>query len=164
MVSKRLGKLPPCYAFMLNPYSDVRLSKCPKCQKLTHFRKFALFLHVEEWGPLTLGKTCRYCSRCELIIVHQDELEEQLAHILERLAPEIPGTRYLVIGTLDKKVWQRGLSGEGSTLAESLRHLADFRKHYDLEYTPGGWYPADQEPPKRRQSSQDSTGDGQRSG
>lgn len=146
MASKRLGKRPPRYAFMLNPYSDVRLSKCPKCQKLTHPRKFALFLHINEWGPLTLGKTCRYCSRCELIMAHQDELEDQL---MRQLPPEIARNGYLVVGTFDKKVWQRGMRGETQSLIDSLKDLADFKKHYDLGCTPGGWYLPDQAPPKR---------------
>jgi hypothetical protein len=45
---KRLGKLPPRYLFILNLYADVRLSKCPRRQKLTHLRKFALFIHIYE--------------------------------------------------------------------------------------------------------------------
>jgi hypothetical protein len=80
MAKKRIGKLPPRYSFILNPYADVRLSRCPRCQKLTYLRKFALFIHIDVWGPMALGKTCRYCSRCELIMAHQDELEAQLAH------------------------------------------------------------------------------------
>lgn len=148
MASTRIGKLPPRYSFMLNPHSEVRLSKCPKCQKLTHLRKFALFIHIDEWGPMTLGKTCRYCSRCELIMVHRDELEAQLAHSFSQIAPEVIGNEYMVLGTVEKKVWQEGLRGRGQQLAEILKHVADFKKEYDLEYEPGGWYPADQGPRK----------------
>ncbi len=79
MASTRIGKLRPRYSFMLNPHSEVRLSKCPKCQRLTHRRKFALFVHIERWGPMALGKTCRFCARCDLIMAQQDELEAQLA-------------------------------------------------------------------------------------
>jgi hypothetical protein len=88
MAKKSIGKLPPRYSFILNPYADVRLSKCPRCQKLTYLRKFALFIHIDAWGPMALGKTCRYCSRCELIMAHQDELEAQLAHSFSQIAPE----------------------------------------------------------------------------
>jgi hypothetical protein len=142
MASTRIGKLPPQYSFILNPYSDVRLSKCPKCDKLTHPRKFALFVHIDDWGPLALGKTCRYCSRCELIIAHQDELEAQLAHSLAAIAPEKIGKDYLVLGTLDKKVWREGLEGSGQPLGDALDHLADFKKVLSLHYEPGGWMPA----------------------
>ncbi len=151
MARKRLGKLPPRYSFMLNPYSDTRLSKCPKCEKLTHLRKFALFIHIDKWGPMALGKTCRYCTRCELIMVHQDELEVQLAHSFSQLAPDVIGNEYLVLGTIEKKVWQEGLSGKGQPLAEMLQHVAQFKRYYNLEYEPGGWYPADQGPRKRPQ-------------
>ena len=105
MATKRIGKLPPRYSFILNPYTDVRLSKCPRCQKPTHLRKFALFIHIDAWGPMALGKTCRYCSRCALIMAHQDELEAQLAHSFSQIAPEFIGNEYLVLGTIDKKVW-----------------------------------------------------------
>ena len=75
MTKHTIGKLPPRYTFILNPYQDTRLSKCTICRKPTHMRKVALLIHIEEWGLLALGKTCRYCSHCELIIAHRDELE-----------------------------------------------------------------------------------------
>src|SRR5262245_20244008 len=96
-VAKRsIGKLRPRYSFILNPYRDARLSKCPKCERLTFLRNFAMFIHVDKWGPLVLGKTCRYCARCELIVAHQDELEAELAHSLAKFAPEAVGSEYLV--------------------------------------------------------------------
>src|SRR4029079_6862173 len=99
MARKTIGKLPPRYAFLLNPYSDVRLSKCPKCDRPTHPRKFALMIHVDGWGPFVLGKTCRYCTPCELIIAHRDELEAELTGSFARLDPGVIGKEHLVIGT-----------------------------------------------------------------
>ncbi|OFW09751.1 MAG: hypothetical protein A3G20_09360 [Acidobacteria bacterium RIFCSPLOWO2_12_FULL_59_11] len=145
----RIGEQSPHYSYMLNPHSDVRLSKCPRCGKLTHLRKFALLIHIEAWGVLALGKTCRYCSRCELIMVHQDELEAELEQSFSRIAPEVIGKAYMVLGTMEKKVWQEGLIGRGQPPAEMLKHVAEFKKVYDLEYEPGGWYPADHGPRKR---------------
>src|SRR4051794_5883617 len=104
MASTKIGKLPCRYSFLLNPYTDVRLSKCPKCEKPTHPRKFALFVHVDGGGPRARGKTCRYCSRCELIIAHQDELEAELTQSFTRIAPDVIGKSYLVLGTLDMKM------------------------------------------------------------
>ncbi|NJK76213.1 MAG: hypothetical protein HC942_22210 [Microcoleus sp. SU_5_6] len=100
-----IGKLKPRYSFILNQYPDFRASKCtnPKCQKLTHLRKFALFIFIEGVGPIILGKTCRYCSKCELIIAHQDELEAELALNLQKIAPQAIGNEYFVVGTFDKK-------------------------------------------------------------
>src|SRR5205823_2457385 len=89
----RLGKLPPRYGFILNPYSDVRVSRCPKCQKPTHPRKFALFILIESCdAPLILGKTCGYCTGCELIVAHQDELEAELAEKFTALNPDVIGS------------------------------------------------------------------------
>jgi len=150
MARTKIGKLPRRYSFILNPHTDTRLSKCPKCEKLTHFRKFVLFIHIDGWGPMALGKTCRYCSRCELIMVHQDELEAQLAYSFSQIAPDMIGNEYMVLGTIEKKAWQEGLGGKGQPLTEMLKHTADFKKYYDLEFEPGGWYPADHEPRKKR--------------
>ena len=149
MARGRIGERSPHFSYMLNPHSDVRLSKCPKCEKLTHLRKFALLIHIEAWGPLALGKTCRYCSRCELIMVHQDELEAELAQSFRQIAPGVIGKAYMVLGTMEKKTWQEGLRGRGQPLAEMLKHVAEFKKEYVLEYEPGGWYPADHGPRKR---------------
>jgi len=143
MARSSIGKLPQRYSFLLNPYTDARLSRCPKCGKATHLRKFALFIHIEQWGPLALGKTCRYCSQCELIMAHKDELEAQLAQSFSQRAPEVIGNEYLVIGTVEKKAWEAGRSGPGQHLAEMLKHVAQFKDYYDLHYEPGGWYPAD---------------------
>ena len=140
MPKTRIGNLPPRYSLLLNPHADVRLSKCPKCQKLTHVRKFALFVHIDDWGPMALGKTCRYCSHCEMVMVHRVELEAELARGFSQLAPEAIGKDYSILGTIEKKIWQEGL-GSSTPLAEMLRYVADFKHHYALEYKPGGWYP-----------------------
>src|SRR5688500_5343032 len=134
---KTIGKLPPRYSFILNQHQDTRLSKCPLCQKLTYPRKFVLFIHIDSWGPMALGKTCKYCSRCELIMAHQDELEAQLAYSFSTIAPEIIGNDYLVIGTVDKRIWKQGLKGSSGELGEMLNHIADFKKVYDLHVEPG---------------------------
>src|SRR5205823_5604331 len=127
---------------MMNAHLDVRLSRCPKCEKLTYPRKFPLLIHVEGWGPFTLGLTCKYCSRCEMIMCHQYDLEAELANTFQRLKPEVIGNDYLVLGTVEKKVWQQGLKTP-LTLDETLRHTADFKKYTDLDYDPGGWRPAE---------------------
>ena len=146
MANIRIGKLPPRYSLLLNSHSEVRLSKCPKCRKLTHSRKFALLIHIDEWGPLALGKTCRYCSRCEIVMVQRAELEEEFAKSFTQMAPQVIGNDYLVLGTMEKKIWQEGLDGKAKPLAEMLKHMADFKHQYELDYKPGGWYPGPQGP------------------
>jgi hypothetical protein len=138
-----IGKLKPRYSFILNPYSDIRLSKCPKCQKLTHLRKFALFISIKGVGPIIQGKTCRYCSKCELIMAHQDELEAELTLGLQKIAPQAIGNEYFVVGTFDKKLWQHQLENkekETDVEKDIFNHLADFKTMLNLEVEPGGWY------------------------
>lgn len=142
MAKPTLGKLPPRYKLIINQYSDVRLSRCPICEKLTHSRKFALFIHINDWGPIMLGKTCRYCTPCELVMIHKDELERELADTFQRLAPAAIGNDYMVMGTVELKTWRAGLHGTPATITESLDHLADFKSELTLEVH-GGWGPAD---------------------
>lgn len=138
---KRIGSLPPRYAFVLNPYKDVRFSSCPACGRTMNMRKFALFIHIDTWGPLSLGKTCRYCPRCELIIAHKDDLERELCVFFERLSPEVIGRDYFVLGTVALPVWKRGLSDKSTTLRETLEHMAQFKEHRTIKVSPGGWFP-----------------------
>ncbi len=136
-----IGQLSPRYSFILNPYTDLRLSRCPKCNQLTRMRKFALLVYIEQFGMLSLGKTCRFCPHCDLIMVHQDELESLMASIFAEQRPDVIGNDYLVIGTVDRNVWRKGLK-KGQTAEEVLKHTADFKEVLDLEYEPGGWYPS----------------------
>lgn len=135
-----IGKLPPRYTFILNPYKDTRVSRCPLCRKLTHMRKFALLIHIDGWGFLALGKTCRYCTPCELIIAHQDELEDELVGVFEDRAPHVIGNPYVVFGTQDKQRWKKSLGGEGDKLDQALEHAADFKDVLGLKME-GGWQP-----------------------
>jgi len=140
MKDVRVKDLTPRYKFILNPYDDFRLSKCPLCEKLTHMRKFALLIHIEGWGFLALGKTCRYCTPCELIITHQDELEDELVGIFENHAPEVIGNPYMAIGTVDKKLWKQSLGTRTMEQNQALQNLAPFKDVLTLKME-GGWQP-----------------------
>lgn len=135
----RLGKLKPRYTFILNPYPNERISTCTNCRKPTHPRKFPLVIGVEDFGILTLGKTCRYCAKCEIITAHQHELEHELAYNFETRAPELIGNPYFVIGTMDKKQWQKSLT-DPVAQKEAFDYMADFKEVLDLVIEPGGWY------------------------
>ncbi|MBA2691507.1 MAG: hypothetical protein H0U65_03305 [Rubrobacter sp.] len=143
MAGKRLGKKEPRYSFILNPHEGTRLSRCPRCEGRTHPRKFVLFIVVDGFGPLALGKTCKFCTRCALIMAHKDELEHELTIAFEKRDPAIIGNEYMVFGTVDKKVWQKGLEGEAPDIENMLDHVADFEREFDLHYDPGGWRPAE---------------------
>lgn len=139
MNKAKIGKLPPRFTFILNPHEHIRVSKCPICRLLTHMRKFPLLIYIDEWGLLALGKTCRYCSPCELIVLHQDELEAELVGTFERVAPDVIGNQYLVLGTVDKKWWKDGLGRVRDQPRDALEHLSEFKKVLGLD--PGGWRP-----------------------
>lgn len=140
MKSKNIGKLKPRYSLNLNQYADFRASKCIKCDKPTFLRKFALLIHIDDGGLITLGKTCRYCAKCELIVVHQNELEDELVYKFEVLQPEIIGNNYFIIGTVEKKFWQRQMLENFASFEELLKNTADIKKYLDFQYQPAGWY------------------------
>lgn len=144
MAQVRIGKLPPRYSFALNPHKEMRCTKCPRCEQPTRLRKFALLIGVLDYGLMALGKTCRFCPRCEFIIAHQDELEALLTASFAAHAPEVIGNDYYVIGTVERKTWRQGMHNP-TTMNEVLRHAADFKKEFDLYYEPGGWYPEDRD-------------------
>lgn len=135
----RIGRLPPRYSFALNPHQDARFTRCPLCEQKTRLRKFALFIYIEDAAAMALGKTCRYCTRCELIIAHQDELEHELVTALEPRDPDAIGNEYAVLGTVDRKLWRSSLKKGSSVSGDPFDYLADFEKEYDLHYEPGGW-------------------------
>lgn len=132
---RSLGKQSPLYRFFLNPYHDIRFTLCPQCRSKTRLRKFPLVIHVDPMHTLILGKTCRYCTNCDLLIVHQDQLEEQLAAYFSATNPEIVGNDYLVMGTLDKSEWKQGMQ-DPLSMQEMLEHLHDFKEAvtFRLEY------------------------------
>ena len=137
---RQIGKLSPRYAFALNPFSDVSFSRCPECKKAMNMRKFALFIHVEGWGPLSLGKTARYCTRCELIVVRRKDLEEELCIFFDQHSPELIGNDYFVLGTIPLKAWKEGLRGGKYDLEQIVEHVSDFKKHLELKVDRGGWH------------------------
>jgi hypothetical protein len=142
----RIGKLEPRYRFALNPYTDTRFTRCPNCDEKTRVRKLPLFIHIDPMHPIVLNKTCRYCPDCDILIVHQDELEQLLAALLEETAPEVVGNDYLVLGTVERKAWREGVK-QPKGIPEMLEHLHEFKEVLTIEYRPAGWYPADREEP-----------------
>jgi hypothetical protein len=133
----RLGKQPPRYRFFLNPYEDVRFSKCPQCANKTGQRKLPLFIHIDPAQPLLLNKTCRYCPHCDLLIAHKNDLEDIIARVFSVLNPEIVGNKYLVVGTLDRADWKR-IDQNKLPIKDTLEALHDFKD--EVSFKPmGGW-------------------------
>ena len=135
----RFGQLPPSHSFILNSYQDVRFSTCPDCDKITRLRKFVLLIHVDDLGFTALNKSTRFCPDCDILIVHEDELETELKEHLEKINPDAVGNEYMVVGTVDRKIWQRGLKEELS-IDEVLANSSDFAAELEMTYEPAGWY------------------------
>ena len=147
MPTARIGKLKPIYTLLLNPHAEVRLSRCPGCERPTFARKFPLLIHAEGHGLYVQGKTCKYCSRCKLVMVQQDELEAQLAHAARQRFPAALGQEYTIVGVVELKTFKKSIDGPGTSFGELLEHVSDFRNQIGLSYSPGGWYRAGHEPP-----------------
>ena len=107
--TNRLGALAPRYAFILNPYVDSRFTRCARCETKTNLRKLSLVIHVNGFGLVLLGKTCRLCLRCDTLVAHKAELDDLL-----RTVVNVPEPDYVVLGTIDRHVYRRGLSGDAS--------------------------------------------------
>ena len=150
----RLGKLQPQYSFVLNPYTDARFTRCPGCEQKSRQRKVPLFIHVDPFNPVVLGYTCRYCPDCDLLIAHQDQIEALLANLLAEHDPSVIGNDYLVVGTVERKVWRESLK-QPKSIGHLLEHLHDFKEVRTVEYQPAAWYPTGEpdEPTARPRNS-----------
>ncbi len=146
--SKRshFGRLPPKYYFSLNPYPELRFTKCPVCETKTGQRKLPLMIHVYPEYFIALNYTNRYCSRCNRLIGHKHEIEHYLIELFLQSNPEVIGNDYLIIGTVEKTAWRKNI-GQSSLLNEMKPHIHDFKSYEELRMTMAGWFHKDQEPP-----------------
>lgn len=143
---RHLGELPPKYNFVLNPYPDKRLSRCPYCERKTGQRKLPLLIHIDPLNLIALNYTCRYCHQCDLLMAHKSEIEYLLYSMFSEYDPSAIGNDYLIIGTVEKKAWRAGLK-QPKDIKDIFPHSSDFKTVYsDLRLTQAGWYQADEEP------------------
>ena len=127
MSKTQLGKLPPQYNFFLNPYDDLRFTRCPQCGAKTNQRKLPLVIWVDPHHPVSLNYTCRYCKNCDLLIAHRNEIENLLARIFQERAPQLIGNDYTVIGTMERPVWKQGIE-KPVAFQDMPNHLHDFNQ------------------------------------
>ena len=125
--------------FFLNPYEDCAFTKCPKCDQATKVRKFPLAIHIDPQQLLFLNKSCRYCEKCDLIIVKKPEVESLMAASFENVNPSIIGNEYLVFGTLDRSDWQRYKEAPTDS-KEAFKQVYVFKDVLKFEVMPRGWY------------------------
>jgi hypothetical protein len=83
-----------------------------------------------------VGKTCRLCVTCDLLIAHGAELARLIAS--SGFADETNPLSYAVLGTADRRVWRRGLV-RTIALDEVRDRMADFKRYMRVDFTPGGW-------------------------
>jgi len=134
----RFGKQPPRHHFFLNPYTDARFTRCPKCDAKTKQRKLPLFIFVPPTMPIALNKTCRYCPACDLLIAHKDQLDALLAAMFtQQHQPDMIGNDYLVVGTVGRADWKEGNPVKQMDELRAIVH--DFKKVVDFELQPYGW-------------------------
>ena len=142
-----LSQLPRKYHFALNPYPEMRLSRCPYCDQKTSQRKIPLLIHIEPLNLISLNYTCRYCQACDLLIAHKHEIELLLTTLFRQRDPGVIGNEYLIMGTMDKAVWREALH-QPKAAQEMLSKANIFLEyHKELRMTRPGWYPEGQDPP-----------------
>lgn len=135
----RLGGLPPRYAFVLHTDVRDRFTRCPRCRARTRLRKLALVIHVEHPAGARLamlGKTCRLCVMCEVLIAHEQELTPLLR--ASGVATTNAAPDYLVLGTVAAPVWRSGIA-HGVSLEAVRESMADFKQYLRVDVIPGGW-------------------------
>jgi len=81
-----------------------------------------------------LNKTCRLCVVCETLIVHRAELERVI--IASGFSAAAHGQDYVVLGTIDRRTWRRGVAGDAQ-VADIREHMADFKKYLKVEIVRG---------------------------
>ena len=139
----RLGKLPRKYRFFLNHYREYRFTSCPQCDSKMKVRKHPFLVHVEPMQLVLVNMSARYCPSCDLLILHQDKLEENLAAALLPRNPDVIGNEYLVLGTVERKAWREAQKLEdGSQI--SLANLHVFKEVVMIEAEGPGWFPAEE--------------------
>ena len=141
--ANQFGKLKPMYRFILNPYTETRFTRCPNCERKNRTKKLPLLIFVEPTNFMVLNYTCRYCPSCDLLVAHQDQIEDLLAATFVEVDPAVIGNDYLVLGTVDRAVWRAGMKDPGYQV-DVEKDLHDFKEVLEVEYKPAGWYPPDE--------------------
>ena len=134
-----LGSLPARYSFVLSPHVRERFTRCPICNSPTRIRKLPLVVHVghlEEPRLIVLNKSCRLCVVCETVVVHRVELDRVI--IASGFSAPADGQDYVVLGTVDRRTWRRGIAGDVQ-LADIRQHMADFKRYLKVDVVPAHW-------------------------
>jgi len=140
----RLAKFPRKHMFFLNPYTDARFTRCPKCGNRTKIRKFPFAVHIDPKTLMMLNMSGPYCPSCDLIILHKDKVEALLTASFARRDPSIIGNDYLIMGTVERAHWLKASQGQG-THQELFDNLTVFKEVVNFEPEHYGWVPDEKE-------------------
>lgn len=125
---RHFGEQPPRYNFLLNMNLTTSFTTCPQCETKTRSGKFPLVLLVNPGGAVVLDKICRFCSTCDLLIVHQGQLKAQFLFRFLLADPPIVGSDYQIVGTLDRADWKKLGRPERPDFGEIREYLHDFKE------------------------------------
>ena len=101
-------------------------------------RKHPFFIHVYPGQPIVLNMNGRYCPHCDLLILHQDKVEELLAAALALQDPELIGNAYLIVGTVERQGWRQAQK-EPYYLQAAFENLHDFEEVVTFKPAHYGW-------------------------
>jgi tetratricopeptide (TPR) repeat protein len=132
---KQLGQQPPRYRLCLNT-NERHLTTCPDCKTKTRSRKYTLVIKMLPEHIMIEDKLCRYCHKCDLLIVHKDQLEDLLNTHLATTNPKLVGNDYRLLGTLDRAEWDH-VGQEPFSLEQVVEYLHDFKEVVWFEEVPG---------------------------
>ncbi len=132
------------YYFYLNPHDEYKWTNCPKCDNKTKVRKYCLVIHYEEKSAnfhqlISLNKSCKFCTYCELIIGQKSEIETILGQIVSNLGFRFDPGHYFVLGTMDRKDWKISQK-KPFNQRKALDAAYPFKDIWDFEIRPAGWY------------------------
>lgn len=128
----RFGGMEPKYTCCINPFTNVRFSRCPACENRTQIREFALVVHVEPEGIYPTRIPCKWCLPCSLIVVHKHELERSIQTGLADISPDQVGSNYFIIGVLEMRIWTR--LNKGLAFLETVKKwTSDFLDIVELQ-------------------------------
>lgn len=132
MKQTEIGMIPEKYYFFLNPYPHRIFTKCPKCDNKTNQKKLPITIEIEKKKMfLNINKTCRFCERCELLIVKKQEIEDIL---LAAFGEKISEKEYYIIGTIDEAFYCEGISNIKDS--KFLEHFCLFKEKWNFEEMP----------------------------
>jgi hypothetical protein len=147
---RQLGKLPQLHTFFLNPYTDARFTRCSQCDAQTKVRKKIFVVHIEPGQLANLNMSGRYCPNCDLMILHQDIVENMLAWAFSTHNPDVIGNDYLIMGTLERKAW-KAIQSQPYNHELVFDNLHVFKKVVKFEPQRYVWAP---DPEKRKDTTE----------